>query len=151
MACIDFPSTGLVPNVTTFEVDNVIYMWTGIAWESQVSSSGGGGEGIVLFDTLEQAIASVDSSKIYEGAVLSIKERVTGGGGGATWDVVLKSSVTISPDAPSVGDVVEFDSFPLLALQLRQNDRNSVAQYGDIEKTGESTNYIIRKLNKETL
>ena len=150
MACVDFPSTGLVPNVTTFQVDNIIYLWTGIAWESQVSGGGGGGGSgdILVFNTLEEAITSVDTEKIFEGSVLSIKERVIGGGGGAFWDVVLKSSVTISPDAPSVGDVVEFVSFPLLALQLRQNDINYVAQYGGIEKTGESTNYIIQKLNK---
>lgn len=34
MACTTFPSTGLVPNVTTHVVGNVTYRWTGSVWEA---------------------------------------------------------------------------------------------------------------------
>ena len=41
MSCTDFPSTGLIPNVTTHTVGNITYIWTGIAWESQVNVPAG--------------------------------------------------------------------------------------------------------------
>lgn len=45
MSCVDFPSVGLVPGVTTFVVGDVTYIWTGVAWESQgVNIPSGGGQ-----------------------------------------------------------------------------------------------------------
>jgi len=41
MSCTDFPSSGLIPNVTTHTVGNITYIWTGIAWESQVNVPAG--------------------------------------------------------------------------------------------------------------
>ena len=41
MSCTDFPSAGLIPNVTTHTVGNITYIWTGIAWESQVNVPAG--------------------------------------------------------------------------------------------------------------
>ena len=37
MTCTYFPSTGLIPNVTTHTVGNIIYFWTGVVWESQAN------------------------------------------------------------------------------------------------------------------
>jgi len=93
MACVDFPSTGLVPNVTTFEVDNVIYLWTGIAWESQVS--GGGDSGIKMDKRLgapEDNIVVFDDLGNSKDSGASISS-LTGSGGAAfnTIDDALNS------------------------------------------------------------
>ena len=37
MSCTDFPSTGLIPNVTTHSVGSITYVWTGEVWESQIN------------------------------------------------------------------------------------------------------------------
>lgn len=34
MTCTNFPKTGLVANVTTHQVGDVTYLWTGVVWES---------------------------------------------------------------------------------------------------------------------
>lgn len=73
-------------------------------------------------DTLQDAI---DSKLIKAGDSITIKERIQGSGGGGTWDVVLASSVTIPPEAPSIGDVVACSNIPSLALKLRI-ENNSV-------------------------
>ena len=44
MSCLDFPSEGLIPNVTTFVVGDVTYVWTGVVWETEVSIPPIGGQ-----------------------------------------------------------------------------------------------------------
>lgn len=52
------------------------------------------GQTVKSFDTLELAVASTDTLLMFDGASITLKERSTGNGGGATWDVVLASGVT---------------------------------------------------------
>jgi hypothetical protein len=55
------------------------------------------------FATLAAAIA--DPNLVVDDA-LNLEERSEGNGGGAMWDVVLLSSVTVSTGAPTIGNVV---------------------------------------------
>ena len=65
------------------------------------------------FDTLQDAIVSTIVLPV--GKVLNLKERSTGNGGGATWDVVLASSVTVNGDT-----IVACTGVVTLALVMRE-------------------------------
>jgi len=89
MSCTDFPSAGLIPNVTTHTVGNITYIWTGIAWESQVNVPAGELEGLLVndlsqayeFDTVALMKASLIVFPI--GKTLTTKGYYTKGDGGA--------------------------------------------------------------------
>lgn len=76
------------------------------------------------FATLDDAVTSTIS--FPPGKVINIKERTTGNGGGAMWDVVLASSVT-----PNTFNIVQCTGAPTLALVLRL-DEIKVEQWGAI-------------------
>ena len=48
------------------------------------------------FATLAEAVAETDTSRAFDGAAANLKERTTGNGGGAMWDYVDISSVTVN-------------------------------------------------------
>lgn len=76
MTCTTFPSTGLVPNVTTHVVGNVTYKWTGEVWEAitaplsanQITWKGGKTIGYSLDDNeaFKQALLA-ESGKVDNG------------------------------------------------------------------------------------
>lgn len=66
---------------------------------------------VLNIPTLNKAI---EATFINEGDSLNIKERTSGDGGGAMWDVVLLSTVTANGD-----DIVACTGIPTLALVLR--------------------------------
>ncbi len=141
MSCTDFPSTGLIPNVTTHSVGSITYVWTGVAWESQVNVPVGESR-VIPFDTLDAAINSTDTSKIFAGAALNLKERSTGNGGGAMWDVVLTSSVVTNGL-----DIVQSNAIPSLTLKLRIEDCIDINKMGAVGNyTADSTPVIERAL-----
>ncbi|HHZ71386.1 MAG TPA: hypothetical protein EYN67_02045 [Flavobacteriales bacterium] len=72
---------------------------------------------VIPFDILQDAIDENNTAKIFNGAALNLKERTTGNGGGAMWDVVLASSVT-----PNTFNIVQCVGIPTLALVLRVQD-----------------------------
>ena len=94
-------------------------------------------------DTLTIAIAD---KNIQDGDTLNIAERTTGNAGASIWDVVLASSVTISPGAPAVGDIVASTGgqIPALALVMRIkkngflnfNAIGGIADYNTTTRTG---------------
>ncbi|MCP4880259.1 MAG: hypothetical protein GY905_06885, partial [Gammaproteobacteria bacterium] len=110
---------------------SITYVWTGVAWESQVNVPVGESR-VIPFDTLDAAINSTDTSKIFAGASLNLKERSTGNGGGAMWDVVEASTVT-----PNGFDIVQSSVIPALSLKLR------LEGYIDLNKIGGTGNYTI--------
>jgi hypothetical protein len=59
------------------------------------------------------------------GKVLNLKERSTGNGGGATWDVVLSSSVT-----ENGYNIVQCTGVPTLSLVLRVGAELTASQFG---------------------
>jgi len=63
-------------------------------------------------DTLNDAV--IDTS-LQDGLSINLKERTTGNGGGALWDVVLASSVT-----PNTSNIVICTGVPTLALVMRK-------------------------------
>ena len=65
------------------------------------------------FATLAEAVASVDTVLLKAGRTIYLKERTTGNGGGALWNVVLLSTVT-----PNVWNIVVCVGIPTLALSL---------------------------------
>lgn len=72
------------------------------------------------FNSLEgEPESAVNSEDIKEGDVLNIKERTIGNGGGAMWDAVLASSVTIRED-----DIVACIGVPTLSLVRRNKGTN---------------------------
>ena len=83
-------------------------------------------------DTLSIAVAD---TRLADGDTLNIKERSLGSGGGAFWDVVLKSTVTISPEAPEAGNIVASTANAALALVLRTTSILDVAEWGAIKDT----------------
>jgi hypothetical protein len=77
----------------------------------------------IPFDTLTLAAAS---KSIFDGAVLNIKERTAGNGGGATWDAVTGQT-------PNGFDIVAHDT---LSLQLKLRIKNNqviLLQLGSVE------------------
>jgi hypothetical protein len=80
---------------------------------------------VIPFDTLEDAINETNPLKIFNGAVLNLKERTLGNGGGAMWDVVQASAVT-----PNTYNIVQCVGVPSLALVLRMSSRMSIKPFG---------------------
>lgn len=122
---------------TTTLLDDVLYIYdasTQEAWGKPVSV--GAGETIVsvsgsdlvtsggsytldrisLTLNFENLQGAVGSELLTLGAVVNLKERTTGNGGGAMWDVVLSSSVT-----ENTFDIVQCTGVPALSLVLRVN------------------------------
>ena len=104
MSCTDFPSAGLIPNVTTHTVGNITYIWTGIAWESQVNVPAG-----ELVNDLSQAyifdtVADYEASTIVfpVGKLIHLKDRgadftvISGTGTGNGMDIITNNSVSQS-------------------------------------------------------
>jgi len=75
------------------------------------------------FDTLQDAIVSTVVLPV--GKVLNLKERSTGNGGGATWDVVLSGSVT-----ENGYNIVQCTGVPTLSLVLRIGEFILDTQWG---------------------
>lgn len=75
---------------------------------------------VLSFDTLSDA---VNNTSLKVGYSIELKERVSGKGGGAMWDVVLSSTVV-----PNDLDIVQCTSAPSLSLSLR--DKTNTAAYG---------------------
>lgn len=65
MACAEFPTAGLTPNVSTHTVDGVTYLWTGEVWE---------------------ILASIPKAKSPDGTLYELTP--PNGGGAATWTAV---------------------------------------------------------------
>lgn len=68
---------------------------------------------VSFFDTVQDALESDDTLKIFDGACLSITEYSSGTGGGAIWNVVLTNNVTNNPY-----DIVQSVAIPSLSLEL---------------------------------
>jgi len=79
------------------------------------------------FATLALAIAD---PKLEKDDALNIAERSLGTEGGAMWDAVLLSSVTVSTGAPAAGNIVASTGVPALALSLRLDGARNVRQFG---------------------
>jgi hypothetical protein len=93
---------------------------------------------IIPFTTLNGAIAS---TLLKDGGVVRLKDRTLGEGGGALWDVVLKSTVTISPGAPANGNIVASTGDVTLALVLRTNkEKLNTLEWGVTESNTAAQN-----------
>jgi len=79
-------------------------------------------EVVLSFDTLADVVASTE---ISAGDSVNLKERTTGNGGGAMWDVVLASSVTAN-----TFDIVACTGVASLALVLRKKPATHSDQWG---------------------
>lgn len=79
----------------------------------------------LVFDTLDSAL---NSDLIKDGALVSIKDRVSGKGGGADWNVVQTSSVT--PDGFSI---IQCISKPELSLVIKDNQDLNISAFGAIK------------------
>jgi len=88
---------------------------------------------LFIFPTLSEAVASTN---LVNGVSVELKERTTGNGGGAMWDVVLASTVT-----PNTFDIVQCTGVPTLALVLRVGQTIDIKQFGAIEGQ-DATNQI---------
>jgi len=141
MSCTDFPSTGLIPNVTTHTVGNITYIWTGIAWESQVNVPAGELVNDLSqayeFATLDDAINSTTAFPV--GKVITVKERATGAGGGAKWTVALTNTVTpdtylivVSTGVPTQSFVLDVSSGEVL-VDAAGATRDTADSYGAIQ------------------
>lgn len=83
------------------------------------------------FDILADAVAETSIRKLFDGAVLNIKERTAGNGGGAIWDVVVAGS-TPDVDLPDTFSIVACTGIPALALVLRRGDIINIREFGAI-------------------
>lgn len=79
---------------------------------------------IKSFDTLAAAVAATN---LNDGNTVGLKERTTGNGGGAIWDVVLLSTVT-----PNTFNIVVSTGVPTLALVLRIDNAIDFKTFGAI-------------------
>ncbi len=98
---------------------------------------------VIPFDTLDEAVNETNHLKIFIGAAINIKERTTGNGGGAMWDVVLTSSVV--PDGKRF---IQSNAIPTLTLKLRvDNGKINIASLGAKESDPDSLEYFIYASN----
>jgi hypothetical protein len=84
-------------------------------------------DNVIAFDEVNDAVTETNTLKMFEGAALNLKERTTGNGGGAMWDVVLASTVT-----PNTFNIVQCTGVPTLALVLRTVLIINADQFGAI-------------------
>lgn len=89
----------------------------------------------VYADTLQLA---VNDSSMYEGAVVLIKERVTGEANGGIWDAVLSSSIVTN-----FNDIIQCIGNPLLALVRRESKQ--------IDLANQSAGYLLNELDLSSL
>lgn len=85
------------------------------------------------FDTISDAVNSVDATLMFNGSVINVKERKLDVGGGFDADVVLTSGVT-----PNTYEIVVCVGFPSLSIVIR--DIKNVRQLG-WDETGGLDNY----------
>ena len=117
MSCTDFPSTGLIPNVTTHTVGNITYIWKGSVWESQVNIPAG-----ELVNDLSQAyifdtVAEYKASTIVfpVGKTIHLNDRgadftvIAGTGTANNFDIVASDEVSQSITYKITG-VIEVDA-----------------------------------------
>lgn len=76
------------------------------------------------FDTLNDAVTSTD---LVVGMAVNIKERTTGNGGGAMWDVVLSSTVT-----ENTFNIVQCTGVGTLSLVLRYSSVVDIKEFGGV-------------------
>ncbi len=77
------------------------------------------------YDTLNDAVIS---TTLADGQALDIKERTTGNGGGAMWDVVLSTTVT-----ENTFNIVQATGVATLSLVLRVGGTAFASQFGAVE------------------
>jgi len=94
----------------------------GLATVSEFVTGSGQLVNVLSRDTLNDAV--IDTS-LQDGLSINLKERTTGNGGGAMWDVVLASSVT-----PNTFNIVQCTGIPTLALVLRCDEKTHVKAFG---------------------
>ena len=88
--------------------------------------------------------AAVANATLKDGQVLNLKERTTGNGGGAVWDVVLASSVT-----PNTFNIVQCIGNNTLALVLRIGAELDVIEWG-VTGVGDDTSAAQHVINYAT-
>ncbi len=81
---------------------------------------------VIPFETLDEAANETSPLKIFDGAALNIKERDTGNGGGAMWDVVGIGTVT-----PNGTYIIAHSTLPL-AMVLRPVANMSPRAFGAV-------------------
>tara|TARA_R110000744_G_scaffold163452_1_gene280366 strand:- start:166 stop:2586 length:2421 start_codon:yes stop_codon:yes gene_type:complete len=94
--------------------------------ESCVSIIGKNSVGVGLVKSFDTILLAVNDKALISGDTLTLEERSTGNGGGATWDVVLASTVT-----PNDLNIVICVGVPTLALVLRRT-KVFMSQHGII-------------------
>ena len=90
-----------------------------------VSTSDDGSTGVKSHATLAAAVAD---TTLEDGNAVNLKERTTGNGGGAMWDVVLSSDVT-----ENTFNIVQCTGVGTLSLVLRYEKSVSLLQLGAAE------------------
>lgn len=75
-----------------------------------------------VFDTLADAVVN---TSLKAGYTVELKERLSGEGGGGTWDVVLTSSVT-----PNTFNIIQSVNDPSLSFVLRSNSLTDARSFG---------------------
>ena len=152
MSCLDFPSEGLIPNVTTFVVGDITYVWTGLVWETEVGTSPIGGQDYIdirdygaitgdpLFDNGPSILAAIEAAGnektvlIYGGFycsnfIIDSECKISGGGTIYPMTTALDSSPLIEVSASNCNiSNLKFDSlnsgvYPLLVL----GDNNKIS------------------------
>jgi len=80
---------------------------------SAASAASNADDTVISFPVLNDAVINTDTSIMTDGRTLHIADRIAGRSGGATWYVVLTSTVTTN-----TFDIVQCSGLPLLALVL---------------------------------
>ena len=83
------------------------------------------------FATLAAAVAETDTSRIFVGAAANLKERTTGNGGGAMWDVIA-TGATKYIDLPNGYNVVELAGVAGLSIAMRVSSTVSLIDLGGV-------------------
>ena len=102
MTCTNFPSAGLVIGVTTHQVGEIIYLWSGVVWEAIINSSGSGGELSQAY-TFPTVAAYKASTIVFPiGKIINLLDRgasftiITGTGAADNYGIVASDNVSQS-------------------------------------------------------
>ena len=128
MTCTNFPSAGLVIGVTTHQVGEIIYLWSGVVWEAISVSIGTEDDVSVASEFLSLNAITTSSDDLPVGKMVTLKERVFGGGGeGISADIITKGA-SVGIDLPNGIDIIDLPNLTGKALRLRVRDEvDSVA------------------------
>ena len=128
MTCTNFPSTGLVIGVTTHQVGEIIYLWSGVVWEAIAPPLDLANDLSQAYDFPTVAAMTGSTTVFPEGKLIRALDR-------GLFVVVLTSSV-----APNTDNVIQSTGVPTNSYQQKENTEHVDTFNSDNERLHKGAN-----------